>query len=118
MNHEVIESLLFFRYENEVRMVSKRNQDFNRSVVLFNRKDVNQPFANLLEGSGVMYQVLTQEIKALQIMIDNQNVSQELRQIFIHMQNGCLMAQRVAQVGLDKVNDEIKGEVKCNENRK
>lgn len=65
---------------------------------------------NLLVAAPMLYQQLTLQYQALQGLIDlierlpqPTDDGAKLTKAFIELQNGCLLAQRVAQVGINEV---------------
>lgn len=64
---------------------------------------------NLFLAAPTMYQTLSRQYEALQGLIDlidglpNTAELDKLQASFVEMQNGLLLAQRVAQVGIEKV---------------
>lgn len=115
MKHEEIEETMFFvdPDTNNVIRVDKGNAAGTppeRCVMVFGPRITVEPsFVELLIAAPMMYQQLTHQYKALQLLLnmaDAQPLTPELSQLvtmITEMQNGVLLAQQVAQFGIEKV---------------
>lgn len=115
MKHEEIEEAMFFvdPDTNNVIRVDKGNAAATpqeRCVMVFGPRITVEPsFVELLIAAPMMYQTLTHQYKALQLLLnmaDAQPQTPELSQLvtmITEMQNAVLLAQQVAQFGIEKV---------------
>lgn len=113
LDHAQIEGLLFFEdpaTHNVIGAAKAAPLDVSGHFVAFGpRVTVDPMLVQLLAAAPTMYQCLSQQYQALQGLIDiiealpNSAELGKLHTSFIEMQNACLMAQRVAQVGYEEV---------------
>ena len=113
LNQEELETLMFFVNpinKNVVACEKKDPLDQSKHFVAFGpRVTVHESLVNLLAAAPLMYECLSRQYQSLQGIIDvieslpNNFVLDKLRSAFIGMQDACLMAQRVAQVGTEEV---------------
>lgn len=113
LDHFQIEGLLFFEdpvTHNVIGAAKAAPLELSGHFVAFGpRITVNPALVRLLTAAPTMYQCLSQQYQALQSLVDiieglpNSAELGALHSSFIEMQNACLMAQRVAQVGYEEV---------------
>jgi hypothetical protein len=113
LNQEELETLMFFVNpinKNVVACEKKDPLDQSKHFVAFGpRVTVHESLVNLLAAAPLMYECLSYQYRALQDIINaiekfpNNVMFNEIHSVFVTMQNSCLMAQRVAQVGTEEV---------------
>lgn len=122
MNHFEIERTMFFRDPgtgNYIR-VDKDNAAETKPedcYIAFGPRTTVEPRAeNLLAAAPMMYQQLTMQAAALaQLMAQLDALpapTDDLRRTFEQLQNGCMLAQQVAQHGIDAVAKGLDAEMK------
>lgn len=121
LDHNQIEGLMFFLDPDTNNVVGTARQDptnVTGQFIAFGPRVTHDPaLFNLLVSAPMLYQQLTLQYKAMQGLIDIiENLPQQnkecesLKTSFIELQNGCLLAQRVAQVGIEEVSKEIESQ--------
>ena len=113
LDHSQIEGLLFYQDPTTQNYIGAPKADpFNQtgSFVAFGpRVTVDPALYNLLAAAPTMYQALSMQYNAIQWLIEiAERLPQtpeldKLQSSFIEMQNAMLLAQRVAQVGIEEV---------------
>lgn len=113
LDHNQIESLMLYvdpDTKNAVGTSKQEPRNMAGQFVAFGpRVTPDAALFNLLVAAPMLYQQLTLQYQALQGLIDLiDNMPQtedgaKLARSFIELQNGCLLAQRVAQVGIEEV---------------
>ncbi len=113
LTHSNIEGLMFFvdpDTRNTIGVAKADPQNVAGHFVAFGpRVTVDPALSNLFTAAPTLYQTLTEQYKALQGLIElidtlpNSAELGKLQRSFIEMQNACLLAQRVAQVGIEEV---------------
>ena len=81
-------------------------EQFAAPKLVLTEGSVSPEWFNVLRASAVMYQQLSHQFQALQSLIDLGEivgVNEELLSHFNNMQNGILLAQRVAIEGVENV---------------
>jgi hypothetical protein len=111
MEHSVIESLLFWQDPETGNVIaSDKAAPLTVGAVVFGPTlPVATPFFNLLVAAPMLYQQLSLQYNGLQSLLDlidalpqTAELSQ-LSNMLTQLQNGCLLAHRVAQVGINEV---------------
>lgn len=105
MEHTQIENYWLVKDETG-NVLAINTQDFEAPKLVFTEQSVAPEWFNVLRASAVMYQQLSHQFQALQSLIDLGEivgVNEELLSHFNNMQNGILLAQRVAIEGVEKV---------------
>lgn len=113
LTHSQIEGLMFFvdpDTRNTIGVAKADLQNVAGHFVAFGpRVTVDAALSNLFTAAPTLYQTLTEQYKAIQgliELIERLPKTPELDKLlssFIEMQNGMLLAQRVAQVGIEEV---------------
>ena len=122
MNHFEIERTMFFLDPdtgNYIR-VDKDNAAATpqeRCVMVFGPRITVEPsFVELLAAAPMMYQQLTMQAAALEQLMAQLDAlpapTDDLRRTFEQLQNGCMLAQQVAQFGIEKVAKSLDGDSK------
>ena len=105
MNHQDLAKYWLIR-DDEGNVLSVNTEEAEPAKIVFTEGSVAPEWYNVLRASGAMYQQLTAQYNALQDLIDLGEivgVDEELLSHFTNMQNGILLAQRVAIEGVEKV---------------
>ena len=105
MEHAQIESYWLVKDETG-SVLAINTRDFESPKLVFTEQSVAPEWFNVLRASAVMYQQLSHQFQALQSLIDLGElvgVNEQLLSHFNNMQNGILLAQRVAIEGVEKV---------------
>lgn len=90
-------------------------EQFAPPKLVLTEQSVSPEWFNVLRASAAMYQQLSHQFQALQALIDLGEivgVNEELLSHFTNMQNGILLAQRVAIEGVEKVSASIDAQKK------
>lgn len=113
LDHSQIEGLLFYQDPTTQNYIgAPKAEPFNQagSFVAFGpRVTVDPALYNLLAAAPTMYQALSMQYAYLQAQIEvierlpKAGELDKLLSSLIEAQNACLMAQRIAQVGYEKV---------------
>lgn len=114
MQHKEIEALMLFvdpDTQNAIGAAKANPSDFSRHFAAFGPRLAPDPaIMNLLVAAPMLYQTLSQQYMALQVLVDMTEAVEpqtddlkKLARSLLEMQNACLLAQRVAQVGIDDV---------------
>lgn len=113
LDHNQIEGLLFFEdpvTHNVIGAAKAAPLDVSGHFVAFGpRVTVDPMLSNLFLAAPTLYQTLSQQYQAIQGLIEiAERLPQtpeldKLQSSFIEMQNAMLLAQRVAQVGIEEV---------------
>lgn len=116
LTHAQIEGLLFYKDPDSLNIFGTSREDPSNPegqfVAFGQRITVDHALENLFLAAPHLYQTISQQINAMQTLVDiidrmpTNYVTPELNKLkksFIEMQNACLLAQRVAQVGIDEV---------------
>lgn len=113
LDHSQIEGLLFFEdpvTHNVIGAAKGAPLDMAGHFVAFGpRITVDPQLKNLFLAAPTLYQTLSQQYQAIQGLIEIAEglpatpELDKLQRSFIEMQNGMLMAQRIAQVGIEEV---------------
>lgn len=111
LSHQEIEELaIWFDPDLNAYMASNRlnPHDATDYLAFGGRIGAHPKLHNLLAAAPVLYMELSRQFKMLQALIDSLELSQDPNakvavSLLTAMQNGCLLAQRVAQVGIDEV---------------
>lgn len=109
MEHLEIEDLLFWNdpETGNTNVSSKNSPHIYRTA--FVKDGVEPMLKELLEAAPVMYQQLSLQYTGLQTLINvmdmlpNSVEMSKLYELLIQLQNGCLLAQLVAQKGINQV---------------
>jgi len=123
LNHNQLENICFFKDplgDGSITAFDKQTQDVSESYVAFGpRTAPDERLTLLLAAAPMLYQQLTLQNKALQTIIDlfedipvKNEQHYNLMSAFIGLQNGCLLAQRVAQEGVEKISAQFDNEAK------
>ena len=114
MNHQDLAKYWLIR-DDEGNVLSVNTEEAEPAKIVFTEGSVAPEWYNVLRASGAMYQQLTAQYNALQDLIDLGEivgVDEELLSHFTNMQNGILLAQRVAIEGVEKVSASIDAQKK------
>lgn len=114
LTHAQIENLIFYsdsETRNVIAAAKSNSTDLSSQFIAFGPRVAPEPcLETLLVAAPVLYQQLTLQHRALQGLIDiierlpkPTKDGAKLVKAFTELQNGCLLAQRVAQVGIDEV---------------
>lgn len=113
LDHQQIEGLMLFEdgtTQNVLGCAKADPSNVAGHFVAFGPRITADPaLRNLFLAAPTMYQTLSRQYEALQGLIDlidglpNTAELDKLQASFVEMQNGLLLAQRVAQVGIEKV---------------
>ena len=113
LDHSQIEGLLFYQHPTTQNYIGAPKADplnLAGSFVAFGpRVTVDPMLTNLFLAAPTLYQTLSQQYNAIQGLIEiAERLPQtpeldKLQSSFIEMQNAMLLAQRVAQVGIEEV---------------
>lgn len=113
LDHAQIEGLMLYEDETTGNVLGCAKADPSNVAghfVAFGPRITADPaLRNLFVASATMYQTLSRQYEALQGLIDlidglpNTPELDKLQTSFVEMQNGLLLAQRVAQVGIEEV---------------
>ena len=117
MEHSVIESLLFWQDPESGNVVAsdKAAPLAGGAVVFGPLLPVAPPFFNLLVASPMLYQQLSLQYNGLQSLLDLIDALPQtaelskLHEMLTQLQNGCLLAQLVAQKGIEEVSKTLDG---------
>lgn len=123
MNHNEIEALMLFvdpDTKNAIGAAKANPSDFSRHFAAFGPRLAPDPaITNLLVSAPMLYQTLSQQFMALQVLVDMAEAispqTDDLRKLcrsLTEMQNAIMLAQRVAQVGIDDVAKTLDSETK------
>lgn len=113
MQHKEIEALMLFvdpDTQNAIGAAKANPSDFSRHFAAFGPRLAPDPaIMNLLVAAPMLYQQLSLQYNGLQSLLDlidalpqTAELSQ-LSNMLTQLQNGCLLAHRVAQVGINEV---------------
>lgn len=111
LEHAELENLLFYVNQQEQLCMSRPKTsplEQPGELVFGQNMGANMRFCHLLAAAPLMYQTLSQQAHALQGLIDaidslpHGDHTDALQKQLIVMQNGCFLAQRVAQIGVDE----------------
>ena len=105
MNHQDLAKYWLIR-DDEGNVLSVNTEEAEPAKIVFTEGSVAPEWFNVLRASAVMYQQLSHQFQALQSLIDLGEivgVNEELLSHFNNMQNGILLAQRVAIEGVENV---------------
>ncbi|WZB35723.1 hypothetical protein FtMidnight_43 [Enterobacteria phage FtMidnight] len=108
MNHIEISGLTMFKDPDTGNTIATGSVP---TTVAFGSRIAPLPeLENLLIAAPYLYNALTHQFNSLQVILDNLEKSavqseelEAFRNGLIQMQNGVLLAQRVAQIGIDEV---------------
>ena len=105
ITHNEVMACWLVRDENG-NVLQVNTEQFAAPKLVLTEQSVSPEWFNVLRASAAMYQQLTHQFQALQSLIDLcelAGVNQELLSHFTNMQNGILLAQRVAIEGVENV---------------
>lgn len=109
VTHKEIMECWLVRDENG-NVLQVNTEQFAAPKLVLTEQSVSPEWFNVLRASAVMYQQLSHQFQALQSLIDLGEivgVNEELLSHFNNMQNGILLAQRVAIEGVEKISASI-----------
>lgn len=114
LTHNDVMNCWLVRDENG-NVLQVNTEQFAAPKLVLTEQSVSPEWFNVLRASAAMYQQLSHQFQALQALIDLGEivgVNEELLSHFTNMQNGILLAQRVAIEGVEKVSASIDAQKK------
>lgn len=118
MTHDELMKLSFLidpGTNNRVAADNKELMNVEKYSLAFGpRVTIDAKFLNLLTAAPNLYQALTYQFESLQLILDaiestsRDEASKRLCTALVELQNGCMLAQRVAQVGVNEVAESLK----------